>query len=64
MKNIDSYLLDDEAMQRFIVEGYLTLNSDQREYHDRIYSELEPLEETGPMGHNRLLPCVPDLRTI
>ena len=65
MKNIDSYLLDDEAMQRFIVEGYLTLNSDQpREYHDRIYSELEPLQETGPMGHNNLLPCVPDLRTM
>ena len=65
MKNIDTYLLNDEAMQRFIVEGYLTLNSDQpREYHDRIYSELEPLEETGPMGHNNLLPCVPDLRTM
>ena len=61
MKSIDTYLLDDEAMQRFIVEGYLTLNSEQpRDYHDRMYDQLEPLEETGPLGHNNLLPCVPD----
>ena len=65
MNDTDPYLLDDEAMQRFIVEGYLTLNSEQPpEYHDRMYNELEPLEETGPMGHNNLLPCVPDLRTM
>lgn len=65
MKSIDTYLLDDEAMQRFIVEGYLTLNSEQpRDYHDRMYDQLEPLEETGPLGHNNLLPCVPDLRAV
>jgi hypothetical protein len=59
------YLLDDQAMQRFIVEGYLTLHSElPRDYHARIYDELEPLDETGPMGHNNLLPCVPDLRAM
>ena len=60
-----NYLLDDFAMQRFIVEGYLTLNSDlPRDYHARMYGELEPLQETGPLGHNNLLPCVPDLRLM
>ena len=60
-----NYLLDDVAMQRFIVEGYLTLSSDlSRDYHARMYGELEPLQETGPLGHNNLLPCVPDLRLM
>jgi hypothetical protein len=59
------YLLDDDAMQRFIVEGHLTLQSEQpRSYHERMYEALEPLDETGPLGHNNLLPCVPELRTM
>ena len=65
LKEKDSYLLDDAAMQRFIVEGFLTLKSDlPDEYHDRMYRELEPLDETGPLGHNNLLPCAPDLRMM
>ena len=59
MNDDTQYLLDDDAMQRFIVEGYITLTSDlPREYHARRYDELEPLDETGPLGHNNLLPCV------
>lgn len=65
MQNSESNLLDDEALQRFIVEGYLQLNSElPRDYHARMYEELEPLQETGPLGHNNLLPCVPDLRMM
>lgn len=60
-----NYRLDDDAMQRFIVEGYLQLQSDlPRDYHARMYEELEPLDETGPLGHNNLLPCVPELRRM
>lgn len=65
MNDNSRYLLDDDAMQRFIIEGYLQLMSDlPREYHDRMYDELEPLDETGPRGHNNLLPCVPELRMM
>ena len=65
VSNDANHLLDDEAMQRFIVEGYLTLQSGlPRAYHARMYDELEPLDETGPRGHNNLLPCVPELRLM
>ena len=48
LKEKDSYLLDDAAMQRFIVEGFLTLKSDlPDDYHARMYRELEPLDERG-----------------
>ena len=65
MSDHKEYLLDDDAMQRFIVEGYMKLQSDlPREYHARMWDELEPLDETGPRGHNNLLPCVPELRAM
>lgn len=65
MNDSNKYLLDDEAIQRFIVEGYVKLQSDlPREYHEHNWEELEPLDETGPRGHNNLLPCVPELRNM
>ena len=65
MTDKSEYLLDDEAMRRFIVEGYVQLQSDlPRDYHARMWDELEPLDETGPRGHNNLLPCVPELRKM
>ncbi|MCY3810209.1 MAG: HEAT repeat domain-containing protein [Gammaproteobacteria bacterium] len=55
-------LLDDEAMQGFIREGYITLSSAlPHDYHDRMWAALDDLEEGGPRGHNNLLPCVPEL---
>ena len=55
-------LLDDEAMQGFIREGYVTVQSElPREFHDRMHAALDPLDEGGPRGHNNLLPCVPEL---
>ena len=58
-------LLDDEAMQRFIREGYLTLQSElPRDYHARMFAALDELEEGGPRGHNNLLPCVPELARL
>ncbi|MDE0451426.1 MAG: phytanoyl-CoA dioxygenase family protein [Gammaproteobacteria bacterium] len=58
----DPILLTDEAMHRFIREGYVTVQSAlPKSYHDTMYARLEPLEEDGLVGHNNLLPMVPEL---
>lgn len=58
-------LLDDAAMQRFIAEGCITLQSDlPRDYHAGIFAALDGLQEGGPLGHNNLLPCVPELARL
>ena len=55
-------LLDDAAMQGFIRDGYLSLRSDlPPDFHERMFTALDDLEEGGPRGHNNLLPCVPEL---
>jgi hypothetical protein len=55
-------LLTDEVMQSFIREGFITIQSTfPKSYHDAMYRRLEPLEEEGPVGHNNLLPMVPEL---
>jgi hypothetical protein len=57
--------LSDAEMKDFIREGYVTLQSElPREFHEHIYQCLEPLDEQGPVGHNNLLPCVPELRDV
>ena len=61
----DPILLTDEAMQRFIREGYVTVQSAlPKSYHDAMYARLEPLEEDGLVGHNNLLPMVPELSAL
>lgn len=63
--NKAQYLLDDLAMQRFIADGYLQVDSGLSEdYHGRVSKQLEPLSETGLMGHNNLLPCAPLLQEL
>lgn len=58
-------LLNDDDMAHFIREGYLTLQSSlPRAFHDTVYQELTPLEENGRLGHNNLLPCVPQIREV
>ena len=58
-------LLDDEAMRRFVREGYVVLPSElPREFHDRMHGALDALDERGPLGHNNLLPCVPELARL
>lgn len=57
--------LTDEAMQSFICEGYVIVQSAlPKSYHDAMYARLEPLEEDGLVGHNNLLPMVPELREL
>ena len=61
----DPILLTDEAMQNFIREGYVTVRSAlPKAYHDAMYARLEPLEEDGLVGHNNLLPMVPELSEL
>ena len=52
-------------MARFIEEGYITLQSKlPAAFHEAVYEELVPLEENGRLGHNNLLPCVPQIREV
>ncbi len=61
----DPILVTDEAMQSFIREGYITVRSAlPKSYHDAMYARLEPLEEDGLVGHNNLLPMVPELSEL
>ena len=58
-------LLDDEAMQGFVREGYVVCKSElPKEFHDRMHEALDSLDERGPLGHNNLLPCVPELARL
>lgn len=58
-------LLDDAAMQSFIREGFIQLQSTlDADFHARIHAALEPLDEGGPYGHNNLLPAVPALAAV
>ena len=60
--NTSPRLLSDDAMQRFLRDGYVTLRSElPADFHARMFAALEDLEEGGPRGHNNLLPCVPEL---
>ncbi len=34
------------------------------EFHDRMHDALDSLDERGPLGHNNLLPCVPELARL
>ncbi len=58
-------LLTDEEMQRFIREGYITVQSVlPRSYHEAMCERLEPLDEQLGAGHNNILPVVPQLREL
>jgi hypothetical protein len=57
-------LLDDAAMRRFIIDGYLVLKPEfPREFHDRVGQRLEKVLAGGNPGNN-LLPRVPDLQQV
>lgn len=57
-------LLDDAAMRRFIIDGYLVLQPDfPGAFHERIYEQLGKVLEGGN-PRNNLLPRVPDLQQV
>jgi hypothetical protein len=57
-------LLDDDAMRRFIMEGYLVLQPDFPEgFHEKIYQQIEEVV-AGGNPRNNLLPRVPQLQQV
>jgi hypothetical protein len=59
-----SFLLDDAAMRRFIIDGYLVLRPEfPREFHDRVRQRLEEVL-AGGNPRNNLLPRVPELQQV
>jgi HEAT repeat protein len=57
-------LLDDAAMRRFIIDGYLVLKPEfSADFHDGIYQRLEKVLAGGNPGNN-LLPRVPELQRV
>ena len=58
-------LLDDAAMRRFITDGYVVLRPEfPREFHDRIYHQIESVLAEGNNPRNNLLPRVPELTQV
>ena len=59
------FLLDDAEVQRFIVDGYLTVHADySARFHDAIYQQIESVfEQEGNPGNN-ILPRVPQLQHV
>ncbi|HZP83413.1 MAG TPA: HEAT repeat domain-containing protein [Chthonomonadaceae bacterium] len=58
-------LLDDEAMRQFLVNGYLTLQTDMPEgFNERLCERLDAtIEAEGNWGNN-ILPRIPEIRQI
>ncbi len=59
------HLLTDEAIQRFIIDGYMLVHTDFSEpVHQRIYDTIEDVfEKEGNVGNN-ILPRVPEIARI
>ncbi len=61
----DRILLDDEAMRRFIIDGYMVLKPDFPDgFHQRVYDKIETVIEQGGNPGNNLLPRVPELQQV
>ncbi|MYE88467.1 phytanoyl-CoA dioxygenase [Candidatus Poribacteria bacterium] len=59
------YLLTDEQMQHFIVNGYINIKTDlPADFHEAIFQQTEAVfEEEGNPGNN-LIPRIPDIQEI
>ena len=59
------FLLDDAAMRRFIVDGFVKVRADYpASFHEIIYGKLEEVfEKEGNIGNN-VLPRIPEIQRI
>ncbi|MCG9129912.1 HEAT repeat domain-containing protein [Candidatus Poribacteria bacterium] len=57
--------LTDEQMREFIINGYITLNTDfPASFHEKIYNHLDDMfEHTGNLGNN-VLPLIPEIQEV
>ena len=59
------YLLTDDQMRHFIVNGYVILNTDlPASFHDFIYERTEEVFEKEGNPGNNLLPRIPEVQTV
>ena len=65
MTNRNSRLLRDDAIRRFITDGYVQVNAGlPGEFHRDLYRKIEKvLEEEGNPGNN-ILPRIPEIRRV
>ncbi len=59
------YLLTDDQMRHFIVNGYVIVNTDlPANFHDFIYEQTETVFEKEGNPGNNLLPRIPEIQTV
>ena len=59
------YLLTDDQMRHFIVNGYVIVNTDlPASFHDFIYQRTEEVFEKEGNPGNNLLPRIPEIQTV
>ena len=62
---MDRKLLTDEQMQRFIVDGYLMLESGlPAEFHKQVFDEIDSVYQSEGNPGNNLLPRIPLLQHV
>ena len=60
-----TYLLTDDQMRHFIVNGYVIVNTDlPATFHDFIYERTEAVFEKEGNPGNNLLPRIPEIQTV
>lgn len=59
------YLLDDDAMRNFIINGYVKVQTDfPAAFHENVYQQIEDMFEThGNLGNN-ILPLIPEIQEV
>ena len=61
----NTYLLTDEQMRHFIVNGYVIVNTDlPANFHDFIYEQTEIVFEKEGNPGNNLLPRIPEIQAV
>ena len=61
----NTYLLTDEQMRHFIVNGYVIVNTDlPANFHDFIYEQTEIIFEKEGNPGNNLLPRIPEIQAV
>ena len=59
------YLLNDEEIRRFIIDGYIKIQADfPANFHQTIFQQIEDMfENQGNLGNN-LLPLIPEIQQV
>ena len=59
------YLFNDEEMRRFIIDGYIKIQTDfPADFHKTIFQQVEDMfENQGNLGNN-LLPLIPEIQQV